>query len=144
MHFRSDLWSSLAVLVGLAGVYFGMPWADPAALVVAVLVCIAGWRLGKRTVDSLTDVAPAGSSQKITAIAQRIAGVVEVRQVRARGAGDRTFVELTVAVSRTLPLDRVDYLKAELADAIRKRMPEAEVTVLTEAVRSTVSRCWNA
>ncbi len=135
LHFRSDLWSSLAVLAGLAGVYFGMPWADAAAaLVVAVLVCVAGWRLGARTVYSLTDVAPAGSSQKITAIAQHIAGVVEVRQVRARGAGDKTFVELAVAVSRTLPLDRVDSLKVELADAIQRQMPEAEVTVLTEAV----------
>jgi cation diffusion facilitator family transporter len=51
LHFSSDLWSSLAVLLGLGGVRFGFPWADSAAaLVVAVLVCIAGWRLGKRTI----------------------------------------------------------------------------------------------
>src|SRR5689334_15234779 len=50
LHFSSDLWSSLAVLVGLIGVRFGLPWADSAAaLLVALLVCIAGWRLGKRT-----------------------------------------------------------------------------------------------
>ncbi len=56
LHFSSDLWSSLAVLVGLIGVRFGFPWADSvAALVVAVLVCIAGWKLAKRTVDTLTD-----------------------------------------------------------------------------------------
>ncbi len=135
LHFSSDLWSSLAVLIGLAGVHFGMPWADAiAALVVAVLVCIAGWRLGKRTVYSLTDVAPVGSSQRITAIAQRVPGVVAVRQVRARGSGDRTFVELAVAVSRTLPLDRVDALKTELTGAIRQQMPDCEVTVITEAV----------
>src|SRR5262249_13231166 len=48
LHFSSDLWSSLAVLAGLAGVRFGLPWADSAAaLVVAVLVCVAGFRLGK-------------------------------------------------------------------------------------------------
>ncbi|MGI8527681.1 MAG: cation-efflux pump [Pseudolabrys sp.] len=135
LHFSSDLWSSLAVLVGLAGVYFGMPWADAlAALVVAILVCVAGWRLGRRTILSLTDVAPEGSSLKITAIAQGVPGVVAIRQVRARGAGDKTFVELAVAVSRTLPLGRVDALKAELAGAIHRQMPEAEVTVITEAV----------
>ena len=53
LHFSSDLWSSLAVLVGLAGVYFGLPWADSAAaLIVAVLVCVAGWRLGRRTIEN--------------------------------------------------------------------------------------------
>jgi cation diffusion facilitator family transporter len=135
LHFLSDLWSSLAVLAGLAGVYFGLPWADAvAALLVSLLICVAGWRLGKRTIYALTDVAPEGSTQKITAIAQRVPGVVSVRQVRARGAGDRTFVELTVAVSRTLPLDQVDALKSSLNSTIRAQMPEAEVTVITDAV----------
>ena len=61
LHFSSDLWGSLAVLIGLAGVRFGLPWADSAAaLAVAVLICIAGWRLGRRTIDTLTDVAPEG------------------------------------------------------------------------------------
>src|SRR4029079_14486672 len=39
LPFSSGLWASLAVLVGLAGVHYGLPWADTAAaLVVAVLV----------------------------------------------------------------------------------------------------------
>lgn len=86
LHFSSDLWSSLAVLIGLVGVYYGLAWADSvAALVVAVLVCIAGWRLGKRTIDTLIDVAPPGAAEKITTIAARVAGVVRVEQVRALG-----------------------------------------------------------
>src|SRR6476646_2893065 len=84
LHFSSDLWSSLAVLIGLVGVHFGLAWADSAAaLAVAILVCIAGWRLGKRTIDTLTDVAPPGAAAKISAIAERIPGVVRVEQVRA-------------------------------------------------------------
>src|SRR4051794_13736151 len=31
LHFSSDLWASLAVLAGLAGIRFGLPWADSAA-----------------------------------------------------------------------------------------------------------------
>ena len=112
LHFSSDLWSSLAVLIGLTGVHFGFAWADAvAALVVAVLVCVAGWRLAKRTIDTLIDVAPRGAAEKITTIAARVPGVVRVEQVRARTVGDQTFIDLGLAVSRTLPLDRVSALK---------------------------------
>lgn len=135
LHFSSDLWSSLAVLIGLLGVHFGLPWADSAAaLVVAVLVCFAGWRLGKRTIDTLTDVAPRGAAEKITAIAARIPGVVAVEQVRARAVGEQTFIDLTVAVSRTLPLDRVSAIKDAITSALRQKLPGAEPVVTTDPV----------
>jgi len=135
LHFSSDLASSFAVLVGLVGIRLGFAWADSvAALVVAVLVCVAGWRLGRRTIDTLTDVAPAGAAEKITAIAAIVPGVVRVEQVRARAAGEKTFVDLTVGVSRTLPLDRVSAIKESVAAAIRKQISEAEPTVTTDPV----------
>jgi cation diffusion facilitator family transporter len=135
LHFSSDLWASLAVLIGLAGVYYGLTWADSvAALVVATLVCVAGWRLGKRTIDTLTDVAPPGAAEKIRAIAGRVPGVVRVEQVRARAVGEQIFIDLGVAVSRTLPLDRVSAVKADVATAIRKQMPGAESVVSTDPV----------
>jgi divalent metal cation (Fe/Co/Zn/Cd) transporter len=133
LHFSSDMWSSLAVLIGLGAVKLGYPWADSAAaLVVAVFICIAGWRLGRRTIDTLTDAAPAGVSERIAAIARQVAGVVAVERVRARPAGAVLFVELSVAVSRALPLDRVTSIRNRLTQAIRNDMPAAEVTITTE------------
>lgn len=138
LHFSSDLWSSLAVLIGLVGVHFGLAWADSvAALAVAILVCVAGWRLGKRTIDTLTDVAPPGAAAKVTAIAGRIPGVVRVEQVRARAVGQQTFIDLQLAVSRTLPLDRVSALKDQVADALRQQIPGAETVVTTDPVALT-------
>jgi cation diffusion facilitator family transporter len=133
LHFGSDMWSSIAVLVGLAGVAFGMQWADSAAaIVVAVFVCLAGWRLARRTIDTLTDTAPLGAAEKLRAIAARVRGVVAVERVRARPVGDKLFVEIGVAVSRTLPLDRVRQMTENLARAIRAEIPNAEVSVITE------------
>jgi cation diffusion facilitator family transporter len=135
LHFSSDLWASLAVLVGLIGIRFGYWWADSvAALIVALLVCVAGWRLGRRTIDILTDVAPEGAAEKITAIAAKVPGVVAVEKVRARAVGEQTFIDLTVGVSRTLPLDRVSAIKDAVAVAIRKNIPGAEATVTTDPV----------
>jgi cation diffusion facilitator family transporter len=135
LHFSSDMWSSLAVLIGLIGVWFGWPWADSAAaLVVAALVCIAGWRLGKRTIDTLTDTAPTGIADKISAIAGKIPGVVAVNRVRAREVGETTFVDLAVAVSRTLPFDRVDAVKQTISTAIHAAEPNIEIVVTTDSV----------
>ena len=112
LHFSSDMWSSVAVLIGLGGVALGYPLSDAiAALAVAVFICIAGWRLGRRTIDTLTDTAPAGVSEQVAAIAREMPGVVAVERVRARPAGAVLFVDLGVGVSRTLPLDRVAAIK---------------------------------
>jgi cation diffusion facilitator family transporter len=133
LHFGSDMWSSVAVLVGLCGVALGYAWADAAAaIVVAVFICIAGWRLGRRTIDTLTDTAPAGVSERVAAIARQVPGVVTVERVRARPAGAVLFVDLAVGVSRTLPLDRVSAIKERLTRAIRADMPKAEITITTE------------
>jgi cation diffusion facilitator family transporter len=133
LHFRSDMVSSIAVLFGLLGVAFGYLQADAAAaIVVAIFIAVAGWRLGRRTIDTLTDTAPAGVSERIAAIARGVPGVVAVERVRARPAGAVLFVELSVGVSRTLPLDRVAAIKERATRAIRAAIPEAEVTIITE------------
>jgi cation diffusion facilitator family transporter len=133
LHFGSDMWSSVAVLIGLCGVALGYPWADAvAAIVVAVFICIAGWRLGRRTINTLTDTAPAGVSERVAAIARLEPGVVAVERVRARPAGAVLFVDLGIGVSRTLPLDRVAAITERLSRDIRAELPNAEVTITTK------------
>ena len=132
LHFGSDMWSSIAVLIGLGAVALGYPWADSAAaLIVAVFICVAGWRLGWRTIETLTDTAPPGAADKVTAIAMHIPGVVAVERVRVRPAGDKMFVEVNVAVSRTLPLDRVAAIKEQVAYAVHGEFKNAEASVNT-------------
>src|SRR5690606_3468220 len=88
LHFGSDMWSSIAVLVGLGGVAAGFEWADSvAAAIVAVFICIAGFRLGRRTIETLTDTAPAGAAEQIEGVVKRVRGVVAVERVRVRPAG---------------------------------------------------------
>ncbi len=133
LHFGSDMWSSVAVLAGLAAVALGYAWADAAAaVIVALFICIAGWRLGRRTIDTLTDTAPAGAAAKITAIVARVPSVVAVERVRVRQAGGVQFIDLIVGVSRTLALDRVAALKDRIEAAVRAEYPKAELSVTTE------------
>jgi cation diffusion facilitator family transporter len=133
LHFGSDMWSSIAVLVGLAAVALGYAWADAAAaIIVALFICVAGWRLGRRTIDTLTDTAPAGAAATITGIVARVPSVVAVERVRVRQVGGVQFVDLIVGVSRTLALDRVAALKDRIEAAVRVAYPKAELSVTTE------------
>ena len=62
LHFSSDMWSSMVVLLGLGAVWIGVPAADSiAALAVSCFVGLAGWRLGARTLNTLLDTAPEGA-----------------------------------------------------------------------------------
>jgi cation diffusion facilitator family transporter len=133
LHFSSDMCSSIAVLIGLCGVALGYAWADAAAaLVVAVFICIAGLRLGRRTIGTLTDTAPAGVSERVAAIARQVPGVVNIERVRARPAGAVLFVDLGVGVSRTLPLERVSAITERLTREVHAEWPNAEITITTE------------
>ena len=134
LHFSSDMWSSLAALAGLTAIALGYPMADSiAAIVIAVLICAAGWRLARSNVDTLTDVAPAGVGEEMTAIARKVPDVISIPRLRVRQVGPQTFADVDAVVSRTLPLDRVAGIKSAIRNAISQKFPDAEVNVLTEA-----------
>ena len=86
---------------------YGYSWGDLSPnrgrRTISVLACMA-----RRTIATLVDTAPRAAS-KVTAIASKTRR--RRGRVRARAVGQTTFAELTVAVSRTLPLDRVGALK---------------------------------
>lgn len=130
LHFSSDILSSGVVVAGLGLVYLGYPKGDAiAAIGVAGFVCLAGYRLGRRTIDTLIDTAPKGAAGRVAAIAERLPGVVRVEGVKVRSAGSVLFVDLDVAVSRTLPLDRVKEIQTAVAAAVGTEMPEAKPVV---------------
>ena len=130
MHFASDLAGSVLVLLGLLAALFGFKYGDAlAAFGVAAFIAIAGWRLGRQTVDTLLDKAPSGITEQISKLAAAVPGVVEVESVRVRHGGTQVFGDVSVIVSRTLPLDRVADVKQAIVDAVKVALPDAALTV---------------
>jgi cation diffusion facilitator family transporter len=135
LHFSSDMWSSIAVLVGLGAVWSGYPWGDAvAALLVATVVLLAALRLGKRTLNTLLDAAPQGASEEIRSIVNGFDGVLALQRLRIRPAGPTLFVNAAVAVRRTMPVEDMARLKKDVGGAIRSAFPNADVTVTTDPV----------
>src|SRR5207248_2096416 len=110
-------------------------WADAvAALLVAGVVLLAALRLGKRTLDTLLDVAPQGASEEIRKIVNDFNGVLALERLRIRPAGSVLFVSVVVMVRRTMPVEDLVQLKNDVTAAIRSAFPNADVTVATNPV----------
>jgi cation diffusion facilitator family transporter len=130
LHFTSDLAGSALVTVGLLAALAGFKYGDAlAAFGVAAFIIVAGWRLGRQTIDTLLDKAPRGLTEQITALAASVPGVVEVGQVRMRHAGTHALGDVSVVVSRTLPLDRVAKVKQDITDAVNAALPGTALTI---------------
>jgi cation diffusion facilitator family transporter len=135
LHFSMDMWSSLAVLLGLGGVALGYVWVDSvAALVVAAFIAWSGVQLGTRTIATLVDRAPAGIADTVRDIADAHPGVLEVSRIRVRPSGSGLFVDLVLKISRMMPLTSIAAMKKQIAARINSSIGNADVTITTEPV----------
>jgi cation diffusion facilitator family transporter len=135
LHFFSDIWSSLVVLLGLVFVLLGVKGADAiAAIGVSVFIGFAGYNLGKRTIDVLVDAAPKGISEKAREIAKNINGIIGVERVRVRPLGPNIFVDMTVSVNRKLSAAGSDEIIKNLEKEIEKQIPGADAVIATKPV----------
>jgi cation diffusion facilitator family transporter len=135
LHFSSDMWSSFVVLLGLLAVWLGFPLADAiAALIVSFFVALAGWRLGKRTLATLLDTAPAGATAELRSLIEHTSGVLLLSSLRLRPAGPTLFTSVVVEVPRTMPVDDIVKLKDTLTEKIIQKFPSADVTVTVNPV----------
>jgi cation diffusion facilitator family transporter len=137
LHFATDIWSSCAVIIGLVVVWAGRTYhlpalraADPiAALFVAAIVMTVTWRLGRQTVEALVDAAPAGMHDAVIRRIDALPGVLSVEHVRIRRAGNQMFIDVAVALARTLSFERSELVSHEIIDAVHEEIPNADVTV---------------
>ena len=130
LHYSSDLISSLLVLAGLAATRAGFAHADAiAAIGVAAFIAVAGFRLGRSTIDALVDTAPEGLADRLARMIEALPGVAAIEAIRLRPSGAQIIGEVGIFVSRTLPLERVAGVKDEVARAIAAEWPRMAVTL---------------
>ena len=146
LHFASDIWASVAVILGLAASWAGailhLSWlrfADPAAaLVVSALILVFGARLAWRSVFILTDAIPPELHTQVLDEVRQTAGVLHVDQARVRRSGSDYFADLTLSLSRHLTFERTEDLVREATAAVQRVLPNADVVIGT-VPRSTVA-----
>jgi cation diffusion facilitator family transporter len=100
-HTMSDIWVTIAVLIGLIGIWsFGWQWLDIAlAFPVAAMVFASGWSVIKQNLPWLVDeiaIAP----EAIQEVVLGVPGVVNVHSIASRGlVGRQSFIEMHLIVA---------------------------------------------
>lgn len=131
-HTRSDLYASLAVLVGLGLIALGYSEADAwFTLVVALLITHTGWGILQTTVPVLVD-ARAVEEKTISRIALDAPGVEACYSVRSRGREGDIFAELTIGVANTLGIEQAHEIADEVERRVRAGVLAREVVVHVE------------
>jgi cation diffusion facilitator family transporter len=140
IHFGTDIWSSLAVLLGLAASYSGRYWnipalelADPiAAILVACIILYVTWKLARRTIDALTDATPLevrAQNRELIRELSSIDGVLSVDRVRTRRSGPSYFADVTLGMPRNLTFQRSEQITTAATAAVQRHLPGADVVV---------------
>jgi cation diffusion facilitator family transporter len=135
MHFASDIVGSLLALIGLVATRLGYPQGDAiAAFGVALFIAIVGYRLARRTVDTLIDAAPKGLAASVRAIARDVPGVIAVASLRLRPTGSVVVGDIGISIPRTLALEKAAAIEANVLAAVTAVHPDVKITVSANPV----------
>lgn len=125
-HSRSDALSSLAVIVGVGGVLAGFAWADAfAAIVVAGLLLVVAYRIGREGAEELIDSA---ASPVLNANMQKtilsIEGVRDTHELRTRRMADKVLADVHIRVDPLISVSEGHRIGDEVMDTLKTRFPE--------------------
>jgi divalent metal cation (Fe/Co/Zn/Cd) transporter len=153
-HLRTDVWTSLGVMVGLALIVLGdfvidrlniskevrdrwqdhLHLIDPiAAILVALLIIRAAWTLTIRSARDLVDVTlPPEEEQWIRGVLGEYPLVHGFHRMRTRKAGPQRFVEFHIFVDAAMTVKDSHYLSHKIAKIIQQHFGDVSVTVHVE------------
>lgn len=125
-HSRSDALSSLAVIVGVGGVLAGFAWADAfAAIVVAGLLLVVAYRIGREGAEELIDSAASpvlNTNMRKTILS--IEGVRDSHELRTRRMADKVLADVHIRVDPLISVSEGHRIGDEVMDALKTRFPE--------------------
>ena len=130
-HIKTDMLSSLIVLVGILGNYFGFPIVEKIAVFIIVLLIFhAGWEIMVESLKVLLDATLDGETLKeVKEIASGHPLVERVKSVVGRSSGSYKFIELEL-VLKTEDFEKAHRIVHEIEEEVKKRVPFVERLVI--------------
>lgn len=141
-HFATDIWSSVAVLIGISGaalagmtvegswLHWVLARADVfGSLVVAFFILNVCRILGTEAVHNLMDRANHETVALVRGLMKERMPAYPVRRLRVREVGNRAYVDMVVAAPRHLHVDTAHEIADAIETLVAEALPEAETMV---------------
>ncbi len=121
-HTSSDIMVSLSVIFTLVAIKLGWYWLDTiAAIVIALLIAMAAWKIIKHGSIVLCDQAVLNEEQ-IISLALEVDGVHGCHKVRSRGRIDDLQIDLHIQVDCAATIDEAHQIGHWVADVVRREI----------------------
>lgn len=136
-HLRTDIYSSLAVFIGLVIVKTtGHHIFDPImAIIVAIIIFIAGYKICETSTKSLLDITLSeDENQQIKEIIGKYIenGVIALKNVRTRKAGLNKNIDLVLIVEKNMHISTAHELCDRIEDEIEADLKNTDISIHLE------------
>jgi cation diffusion facilitator family transporter len=126
-HARTDGLTSLAVVLGAAGVWLGYPLADPiVGLLITVAIFGIVWQSARSVLTRMLDGVEPGLVGEIRHAAEHVKGVGKVVDAKARWVGHKLHADVTIAVNDSLTVAEANGISASLQRELFAHLPALE------------------
>jgi cation diffusion facilitator family transporter len=143
-HIMTDVWTTAAVLVGVALVPLtGWLRLDPlVAALVALNILWTGYGMLRESVGGLMDEVadPEAVAELRRIISEHANGAIEAHDVRTRTAGSVTFIEFHLVVPGRMAVEDAHAICDRIEHALRERVGEAVINIHIEPEREAKQR----
>jgi cation diffusion facilitator family transporter len=131
-HARTDGLTSLAVVLGAVGVWFGYPLADPIiGLLITIAIMGIVWQSAKAVITRTLDGVEPSVTAEIRHAAEHVPGIASVTDARARWIGHKLHADVAISVEETLPLAAAMKIARDLKQELLEHTPALQTANVT-------------
>lgn len=129
-HTRSDVYVSLAVILGFIAIQMGFTIVDPIiAVIIAILIAKMGIDIIKSSSSILLDSAPL-DEETIRSIVCKVPEVKECHKIRSRGSPSHIYVDLHLTLESSSTLSEAHEISHVVENKLKSAIPEIEDVVV--------------
>ena len=129
----SDLGSTIIALIGFGLATLGFYYGDSiASIFLGFMLIFLSIRLTRASIMELSDATSKELVQKIRNVVSAHEEIMNCRDMKARRAGSKIFVECTIQVSRAMSLEEAHALASDIEEHLAKMFGSVNATIHIE------------
>ena len=144
-HHRSDVLSSIVVVIGISAQLLGVAHMDAvAAIIVSGMISWMGFRLGRKALYELIDTGlDAGLVDAVRQAMLADASVVGIHNLRSRSMGGLGYIDAHLEVDSDLTVSEAHYIAHRIEHLVKKQFPgiadvQIHIDPLDDAIKESI------